>query len=173
MSPFSSQLVIYQRFVTPLDVWYWRKRYPPASVWNDLGSHKLVLLVSYHRTQIVWHRRGRVTFCVSIRRLGAWQIVGILRVGMRTGWSNRSGFQFISIIAHNMQVEGHWLQSAVLRRHCCTSTYCVKYWGAFTLAWSQYTTLYSKWDCSRSNETHGRRCNEDTVSECVKGKWRN
>ena len=41
-SPFSSQLVIYRRFVTPLDVWYWRKRYPPASVWNDLGSHKPV-----------------------------------------------------------------------------------------------------------------------------------
>ena len=41
-NPFSSQLVIYQRFVTPLDVRYWRKRYPPASVWNDLGSHKPV-----------------------------------------------------------------------------------------------------------------------------------
>ena len=41
-NPFSSQLVIYRRFVTPLDVWYWRKRYPPASVWNDLGSHKPV-----------------------------------------------------------------------------------------------------------------------------------
>ena len=42
-NPFSSQLVIYRRFVTPLDVWYWRKRYPPVSVWNDLGSHKPVL----------------------------------------------------------------------------------------------------------------------------------
>ena len=42
-SPFSSQLVIYWRFVVPLDVWYWRKRYPPASVWNDLGFHKPVL----------------------------------------------------------------------------------------------------------------------------------
>ena len=42
LSPFSSQLVIYRQFVTPLDVWYWRKRYPPASVWNDLGSHKPV-----------------------------------------------------------------------------------------------------------------------------------
>ena len=39
-NPFSSQLVIYRRFVTPLDFCYWRKRYPPASVWNDLGSHK-------------------------------------------------------------------------------------------------------------------------------------
>ena len=41
-NPFSSQLVIYRRFVTPLDVRYWRKRYPPASVWNDMGSHKPV-----------------------------------------------------------------------------------------------------------------------------------
>ena len=40
-NPFSSQLVIYWRFVT-LDVRYWCKRYPPASVWNDLGSHKPV-----------------------------------------------------------------------------------------------------------------------------------
>ena len=56
-NPFSSQLVIYRRFVTPLDVWYWRKRYPPASVWNDLGSHKPVLTNAngFMRTQIGAH----------------------------------------------------------------------------------------------------------------------
>ena len=120
-NPFSSQLVIYRRFVTPLDVWYWRKRYPPASVWNDLGSHKPVrggkrradstpfalvvrvrvrVSVIYHHDRIIIGVNGRCrlyenpdrftqtregTFYVSIRRLGAWQIVGILRVGMRTG----------------------------------------------------------------------------------------
>ena len=41
-NPFSSQLVIYRWFVTLLDVRYWRKRFPPASVWNNLGSHKPV-----------------------------------------------------------------------------------------------------------------------------------
>ena len=89
-NPFSSQLVIYRRFVTPLDFWYWRKRYPPTSVWNDLGSHKpvcggkrraestpfaLVVMVRvmvrvrvrviYHRDRVIIGVNGRCRLCSS------------------------------------------------------------------------------------------------------------
>ena len=88
-NPFSSQLLIYRRFVTPLDVWYWRKRYPPASVWNDLGSHKpvrggkrraestpfaLVVMVRvmvrvsviYHRDRVITGANGRCRLWSSL-----------------------------------------------------------------------------------------------------------
>ena len=84
-NPFSSQLVIYRRFViTPPDVWYWRKRHPPASVWNDLGSHKPVrggkvgvmvkvmvmvrvwVSVIYHRDRVIFGVNGRCRLCSSL-----------------------------------------------------------------------------------------------------------
>ena len=88
-NPFSSQLVIYRRFVTTLDVRYWRKRYPPASVWNHLGSHKpvrggkrraestpfaLVVMVRvmvrvsviYHRDRVITGANGRCRLWSSL-----------------------------------------------------------------------------------------------------------
>ena len=66
----------------------------------------------FMRTQIVSHRRGRVAFTSVSERLGAWQIVGILRVGMRTGCRNtprtydRRGWGGAIVIHHGPMTGG-------------------------------------------------------------------
>ena len=93
-NPFSSQLVIY-RWFTALDVRYWRKRYPPASVWNDLGSHKPVcggkrraestpfalvvrvmvrvrVSVIYHRDRVIIGVNGHCRLCSSLTNVNGF-----------------------------------------------------------------------------------------------------
>ena len=55
----------------------------PCRLCSSLTTANWVYENPYRFTQT---REG--TFYISIRRLGAWQIVGILRVGMRTGCRN-------------------------------------------------------------------------------------
>ena len=121
-NPFSSQLVIYRRFVTPLDVWYWRNRYSPASVWNDLGSHKpvcggkrraestpfaLVVMVRvmvrvsvmYHRDRVIIGVNGRCRLCSCL--------------------TNANGFMRTQIGAH-LPTPPPLLPSAVGPRHAPT-----------------------------------------------------